>query len=123
MIAGNASDTESADYDDLPGRQANSPLFRVLRAGGALTTLGLAVIIGGAVTFRIQLAGELFLGGAVLSFASFPLIILFWTEEVSWKGNRLSVAGTVFVVSVLTWVAEVMVWVFIIVLAVVIFGK
>ena len=108
MKTENSTESELGDYDDAPGRPRGLSLGRFLRAAGALTTVGLAAIIGVVVALKIDVSPLVFLGCAVLSLASFPLIVVCWSQEIAWRGGSLSSSATIFVVSVLTWIAEVL---------------
>jgi hypothetical protein len=103
-----STESELGDYDDAPGRRSGHPLIRVLRAAGALVTVGLAAMIGGVVALRIDAPPLFYLGCAVVSLASMPLIMLFWSEEFTWRGRWVSSSASIFAVSILTWVAEVL---------------
>jgi hypothetical protein len=100
--------SEIADYDDAPTRRPADPLGRIARGVGCLTT----IILGGLVVFvqgrgaDLEPSGVLWFCG-VVSFASIPLIMYFWHEELRLKGSILKVAGVVSLVSIACWAAQV----------------
>ena len=96
------------DYADAPGRRPGHPLIRVLRAVGASLTVFIAATIGGIVLLGIDVSPLVYLGCALLSVASIPLIVVFWSEEVAWRRGRLSSSTLIVFVSILTWLAEVL---------------
>ena len=98
----------TGDYDDAPGRQSGHPLIRVGRAAGALVTVGVGVTIIAVLALRLDVAVEFYLAGAAVSLASIPLIMVFWSQEVAWRGGWLSASGSIVAVSILTWIAEVL---------------
>jgi hypothetical protein len=103
-----ASRALAADYDDAPARPAGHPLVRVLRAAGALVTVFIAGTIGALVLLRIEVSPLVYLGLVLLSIMSIPLIVIFWSKEVAWRGGQLSSSTAIFAVSTLTWFAEVL---------------
>ena len=108
MNTENSTGSEMGDYDDAPGRPRGLSLDRVLRAAGALTTVGLAAIIGVVVALPIEASPLIFLACGILSLASFPLIVVFWSEEIAWRGGWVSSSASILAVSALTWIAEVL---------------
>jgi hypothetical protein len=101
---------EAADYDDAPGHPSGHPLIRIARAAGALATVGVGIAIIAALALRIDVDVdvEFYLAGLAVSLASVPLIMVFWSQEVAWRGGWWSATGSIVVVSILTWTAEVL---------------
>jgi hypothetical protein len=99
------TDTVLADYDDAPTRPAGNHLIRLVRAAGAFLTILMAVPVGSLFGINSDFASSAVIVGVLISVASIPLIMVFWSKEVRWKEGWLSIL-TIAVVSILTWFVE-----------------
>jgi hypothetical protein len=99
-------DTVAEDYDDAPWRTSRHPIGRVLLAIGCLTTMRVTAVLCALVQFGIGLSrDELFVGG-IVSVASIPVLIYFWSESITWRRNGYL---KTLVVSLLCWLTQVLI--------------
>jgi hypothetical protein len=102
------SDTESlaADYHDTVDHRVRNPLIRLTLALGSVITLLMALPLVTLRAVRIDVPFEVIVICCVVSVASIPIIMLFWSTEFVWSGDRLSVWCSIFIVAMGTWFAE-----------------
>jgi hypothetical protein len=99
----------AADYRDAGNHRVRNPLIRLTLALGSVITVLMALSLLTLRAVRIDVPFEVIVICSLVSVVSVPLIMLFWSTEFAWSGDRLSVWCSIFVVAMGTWFAEVIV--------------
>jgi hypothetical protein len=97
------------DYGDEPWVPRRSPIVRLLIGGGACITVIYAASARALTAMHIYWPLDNIFAWLVLSVASIPVIVYCWSEEVTWRGGKRERRGKILAVSILSWLAELLI--------------